>query len=219
MKKFFIITDFILAALMIVLAIVRVATEEYMLAVHNVLWAVMSVVLAGTFFKESKKEETPYKAKVTPKEIVNILRGLGVTVSTAESCTGGLVAKSITDIPGASEVFNYGFVTYSNEAKHTVLDVGYDVLEEYTAVSDATAIMMARGAMDKAGSAIGVAITGYAGGSAQGTDKDGLVWVAVVNARGYENTVAHHWKDCSRKQIREAALGVALDMILEAAMK
>ena len=219
MRKFSIIAEIFCAIAMIVLAIIRVAMGDYALAIDNMLFAILASLFAVLFWKTAKNETLPYSPQVTAKELVNILRASKVTVATAESCTGGLVAKSITDIPGASEVFQYGMVTYSNEAKNKLLNVRAETLEEYTAVSEETAIEMARGAMNASGAAIGVSVIGYAGGSAEGTDHNGLVWVAVVNARGYENAVAHHWKDCSRRKIREAALSVALDMILEGATK
>lgn len=219
MRKFSIIAEIFCAVAMIVFAIIRVAMGDYALAVDNVLFAILASIFAVLFWKAAKNETLPYSPQVTAKELVNILRASKITVATAESCTGGLVAKSITDIPGASEVFQYGMVTYSNEAKNKLLNVRAETLEEYTAVSEETAIEMARGAMNTSGAAIGVSVTGYAGGSAEGTDHNGLVWVAVVNARGYENAVAHHWKDYSRREIREAALGVVLDMILEGATK
>ena len=217
MRKYTIITEIIVAVLMVIFAVIRIAMGEYMLAVHNILWAVLAGSFAAIFWRTAKDEKKFYVPRVTAHKLIKTLTDVHVTVATAESCTGGLVAKSITDIPGASEVFQYGLVTYSNEAKHKLLGVRNETLDEYTAVSEATAIEMARGAMEVAGSAIGLSVTGYAGGSAEGTENNGLVWIAVVNTKGYEKAVAHHWKDCSRKQIREAALGVALDMIYEAA--
>ena len=97
-------------------------------------------------------------------DIVRVLKASGKTVATAESCTGGLVAKTITDVPGSSEVFKYGIVSYSNDAKMQLLNVRKETLDTYTEVSPETAIEMARGVRDLSGAFVGVSTTGYAGG-------------------------------------------------------
>ena len=97
------------------------------------------------------------------REVVEANRAAGRMVTVAESCTGGLVSAALTEIPGASEMFFGGFVTYSNEAKTRRLGVGSDVIETFGAVSIATAWSMARGALAASDADVAVAITGVAG--------------------------------------------------------
>ena len=97
------------------------------------------------------------------REVVEANRAAGRMVTVAESCTGGLVSAALTEIPGASEMFFGGFVTYSNEAKIRRLGVGTDVIETFGAVGIATAWSMARGALEASGADVAVAITGVAG--------------------------------------------------------
>ena len=97
------------------------------------------------------------------RQVVEANRKAGKRITVAESCTGGLVSAALTEIPGASDVFFGGFVTYSNEAKSKRLGVGEDVIATFGAVSIATAWAMARGALDNSGADLAVAITGIAG--------------------------------------------------------
>ncbi len=102
------------------------------------------------------------------------------TVSTAESCTGGMVASAITSVSGSSDIFGYGFVTYANEAKQGLVGVNPETLEQYGAVSAQTAMEMAKGAREKAGSDIGVSTTGIAGPGGGSKEKPvGLVYIAI----------------------------------------
>jgi nicotinamide-nucleotide amidase len=97
------------------------------------------------------------------KDVIAANRKLGRTVAVAESCTGGLVCAALTEIPGASEVFEAGYVTYSNAAKIDDLGVSEEVVETFGAVSVATAWAMARGALSASKADLAVAITGIAG--------------------------------------------------------
>ena len=102
-------------------------------------------------------------------------------LATAESCTGGWLAKAITDLPGSSQWFECGFVTYSNAAKERDLGVAPHTLEKYGAVSEATAREMARGALERAGADVAIAITGVAGPDGGTPEKPvGTVWFAVA---------------------------------------
>lgn len=96
-------------------------------------------------------------------DVIDANRALGRRVAVAESCTGGLVSAALTESPGSSDVFDAGFVTYSNEAKIRQLGVSLDVLETFGAVSIAVAWAMARGAVERTGADLAVAITGIAG--------------------------------------------------------
>lgn len=105
----------------------------------------------------------PPELVASARKVVEANRLAGRTVAVAESCTGGLVAAAITEIPGSSEVLDAGFVTYSNDAKMKQLQVSRDVLETFGAVSIATAWSMAQGALEASGADVAVAITGIAG--------------------------------------------------------
>ena len=102
-------------------------------------------------------------ARALSRSLLDLCRMRKLTIATAESCTGGLVAGALTDIPGSSDVIDRGFVTYSNEAKRTMLGVMASTLESFGAVSKETAIAMAVGALERAGVDLAVSITGRSG--------------------------------------------------------
>ena len=111
--------------------------------------------------------------------LASMLTRLGWTLSAAESCTGGWIAKCCTDRAGSSEWFERGFVTYSNDAKHDMLGADEIVLEKAGAVSREAALQMAGGAQSRAGTDVAVAVTGIAGPDGGSTDKPvGSVWFA-----------------------------------------
>ncbi|MCR4694017.1 MAG: CinA family protein [Pseudobutyrivibrio sp.] len=118
---------------------------------------------------------------VDVSQIINKLQENGYSVATAESCTGGKIANSLVDIPGASFVFNEGYVTYSNEAKMKNLGVKQSTLDKYGAVSKQTAVEMAMGVKERAKADFGISSTGIAGPDG-GTDKKpvGLVYIACA---------------------------------------
>jgi nicotinamide-nucleotide amidase len=109
------------------------------------------------------KDILPAELVAKAREVVEANRKAGRRFAVAESCTGGLVCAAITEVPGASEVFYGGFVSYSNEAKTNRLKVGSDVIETFGAVSIATAWAMARGTLEASGADLAVAVTGIAG--------------------------------------------------------
>ena len=114
--------------------------------------------------------------------VVDLLREKGITLATAESCTGGLVSRKITNVPGSSECFLGGAVTYTNELKSELLGVGVEVLEKYGAVSRQCAEQMARGAAEYLGADIGVSVTGIAGPGGGSEEKPvGTVYIAVYS--------------------------------------
>ena len=114
--------------------------------------------------------------------VVELLKNNHLKAATAESCTGGLIAKRITDISGASEVFDCGIISYSNEIKHKVLGVSEDDLKKYGAVSEPVAKQMAQGALRVSGADVAVSVTGIAGPNSDGTDKPvGLVYIALAD--------------------------------------
>jgi len=138
------------------------------------------------------------------------------SLSAAESCTGGFIAKTITDISGSSRWFTEGFVTYSNHAKHDRLGVPNSILRKYGAVSEATARAMAAGALRRARTDVAVAVTGIAGPGGGVPGKPvGTVWLAWAQRQGRRVTVAaelRHFRGdrdvVRRKTVRAALLGL-----------
>jgi nicotinamide-nucleotide amidase len=136
-------------------------------------------------------------------------------IVTAESCTGGLIAGALTEIPGSSEVVHGGFVTYANAAKMHMLGVEQSMLDQYGAVSEQVAQAMAEGALKASGVAISIAVTGVAGPGG-GTEKKpvGLVHFGCA----MKNQTRHlemRFGDIGRKEIRAATVETALKMVLE----
>ena len=150
--------------------------------------------------------------------VVEANRAAGRTIAVAESCTGGLVAAAITEVPGSSDVFGAGFVTYSNDAKMKLLKVNSDVLETFGAVSIAVAWSMAQGALANSGADVAVAITGVAGPGG-GSIKKPVGTVVFARAdRGGEATDIHadrrQFDDNGRGGIRLQAALCALELLL-----
>jgi nicotinamide-nucleotide amidase len=136
-------------------------------------------------------------------------------LAVAESCTGGLVAKRITDIAGSSGWFERGLVVYSNQAKQDLLGVSPDVLAQFGAVSRECAEAMVRGVLVMTPAHWGVAVTGIAGPGGGSPEKPvGMVWVAWERRGGKAETQALQLSG-SRQQIREAAAQAALEGLLE----
>lgn len=150
-------------------------------------------------------------------ELVATLRAAGASVSTAESCTGGLVAARITSVSGASEAFKYGAVTYCNEAKNKILGVEKETLETLGAVSAKTAAEMAAGVRKIMNAEIGVSVTGLAGPNGGEGKPVGLVYVAV-NSDNYSEVTENHFSG-DRISVRNQAADKALELALRAAKK
>lgn len=140
-------------------------------------------------------------------------RKAGLKVVTAESCTGGLVAAALTAIAGSSDVVERGFVTYANEAKHEMLGVAWDTLENHGAVSAPVALAMARGALTHALADIAVSVTGVAGPGGGSVEKPvGLVHFAAARS-GFELIAEHHIFPGDRDGIRRLATITALSLL------
>ena len=138
---------------------------------------------------------------------------LGLTLATAESCTGGLLAGLLSEIPGASNVLDRGYVTYSNAAKIAMLGVPDALLQAHGAVSAATARAMAEGALAASGCAAAIAITGIAGpGGGSPAKPIGLVYFHLAGP-GRASPLERRFGDLSRAAIRQAALASALDLL------
>lgn len=150
--------------------------------------------------------------------LVDELTASSKAVATAESCTGGWVAKAVTDIAGASAVFHYGIVSYSNGAKESLLGVRNETLEEHGSVSEAVVEEMADGALSLSGADIAVAVSGIAGPDG-GTDVKpvGTVWFAWATRDGSKHrieTSLQHF-DGDRELIRELTVAHALQGVLD----
>lgn len=152
------------------------------------------------------------------REVIIANRRSGRTVAVAESCTGGLVSAALTEIPGSSDVFGAGFITYSNDMKTELLKVSRDVLDTFGAVSIATAWAMAQGALEKSHAEIAVAITGVAGpgGGSEQKPVGTVVFARAERGAPPEKIVAdmHHFEDTGRGGVRLQAALVALDLLL-----
>lgn len=132
------------------------------------------------------------------------------TVATAESCTGGLVASAITEVAGSSSWFEQGIVSYSNEAKHRLLDVELPVIEREGAVSEAVVLAMAEGARRRAGSDVAVSVSGIAGPGGVRPDKPvGTVWIGWSMAEQGASAQCFHFAG-ERREVRESAVAAAL---------
>ena len=139
-------------------------------------------------------------------------------IATAESSTGGWIAKALTDIPGSSDVFHYGIVSYSNGAKESLLGVQLATLEEHGAVSEAVVIEMAKGALQLSGANIAVAVSGVAGPGGGSEEKPvGMVWFAWAVREGSKiaSTTSCMNFDGDRELIRELTVAHALQGALE----
>jgi nicotinamide-nucleotide amidase len=149
--------------------------------------------------------------------VLDLCRARGLTVATAESCTGGLVVGALTEIPGSSDVVGYGFITYSNEAKQRILDVPAATLAAHGAVSRETAEAMAQGALTHSGADLTVAITGIAGPGGGSAEKPvGLVHFAAARS-GQLLHREMRFGDIGRSEVRRQSVGVALDLLAELA--
>lgn len=144
--------------------------------------------------------------------VIKLLLHHGLTISTAESCTGGLLSGKLVNVSGASDVFMEGFITYSNNAKLKYLHVKPDTLDTYGAVSEQTAREMAEGCAKNSGCDVGIAVTGIAGPGGGTINKPvGLVYIAsYVNGKTFVRE--HHFKG-SREKIRSQSVVAALDLI------
>lgn len=150
-------------------------------------------------------------------KVVAALKARELTIATAESCTGGLIAGALTSISGSSAVVYGGFVTYANEAKISMIGVPFALLRRHGAVSEEVAIAMAEGAMAAAGTDIAVAVSGIAGPDGGSGEKPvGTVHFAVATADATTHT-KKLFKDMDRDGVRHATVLQALNMVLKAA--
>jgi len=151
----------------------------------------------------------------TAKRVLELFRARGLMIATAESCTGGLVAAALTDIAGSSDVFDRGFVTYSNAAKEAMLAVPAATLKRHGAVSSQTAAAMAAGALRHSEADVAVAITGIAGPGGGSKDKPvGLVYFAAASRNGRRRARTRRYRKIGRRRVRERSVVEALKLLL-----
>lgn len=151
----------------------------------------------------------------TGKQIIDVLSERQQTIVTAESCTGGMIAAALTDIPGASAALYGGYVTYANSAKSKMIQVQPRLIRDYGAVSNQVARAMADGARNTANVDYAVAVTGIAGPDGGSDAKPvGLVYVAVSSELATV-VIEHRFGDIGRDEIRKATVTAALDLVLQ----
>lgn len=153
-------------------------------------------------------------ARDAAARLLDLCRTRGLKIATAESCTGGLVAAALTEIPGSSDVFDRGFVTYSNAAKQAMLGIPAETLARFGAVSRETAEAMARGAISRSEADLTVAITGVAGPGGGSPEKPvGLVWFAATARGGTTIPREMRYGDLGRSEVRRRSVLEALKML------
>lgn len=149
------------------------------------------------------------------RRVIELLTDANRTMVTAESCTGGMLAAALTDIPGASEAFFGGYVTYANEAKSRMIHVQARLIRDYGAVSNQVARAMADGARNTAHCDYAVAVTGIAGPDGGSEKKPvGLVYIAVSTELATV-VIEHTFGDLGRAEIRKASVAAALELVIE----
>jgi nicotinamide-nucleotide amidase len=148
------------------------------------------------------------------RRVLHKLRSEGLKLTTAESCTGGLIAALLTEIPGSSDVLERGYVVYSDIAKIEALGVPRAIIDRHGAVSAAVVVAMAEGALTHARAEVAVAVTGIAGPGGGTVQKPvGLVYVAVGRRGGYPVAQRFSFGDIGRAEIRRATVREALALV------
>jgi nicotinamide-nucleotide amidase len=169
------------------------------------------------FAAEGWRAMFPLALQDEAARLLDAFRARGLRLVTAESCTGGLIAALLTEIPGASEVLERGFVPYTNMAKHESLGVTAALIEVHGAVSEPVARAMAEGALAHSRADIAVSVTGVAGpGGGSATKPIGLVHLAVARRRGSTLHQECRFGDIGRDGVRREAVAVALALLRRA---
>ncbi len=159
----------------------------------------------------------PLEIETLARLLIDEVRERHLRVTTAESCTGGLVAAAICSIPGASDVFERGFVTYTNRAKEEMLGIPGDMIADFGAVSEPVARMMAEGALNNSRAHIAVAITGVAGpGGGSPMKPVGTVHIATARSTAGIRHRHEMFDGETRLDVQLAAVAVALQMMRDA---
>ena len=149
-------------------------------------------------------------------DLLEIAKANNATIAAAESCTGGLIAGAITEIPGSSDVFDRGFVTYSNAAKTEMFGIPPDFIERFGAVSEEVARAMADGALQHSHATLAVAVTGIAGPGGSNHKPEGRVCFAVAFAGQSTRSETVDFGALGRSEVRAATVRHALSMLIDA---
>lgn len=147
-------------------------------------------------------------------EILALARTRGIMIAAAESCTGGLISGALTEVAGASDVFDRGFVTYSNAAKQDLLGIRPETLRDHGAVSEEIAREMAEGALARSGAGIAIAVTGIAGPGGSGVKPEGRVCFGIATPAG-SRTETVEFGAIGRARVRAATVRHALKLLAE----
>jgi nicotinamide-nucleotide amidase len=150
------------------------------------------------------------------RDLLRAAQSKNATIATAESCTGGMVAAALTDIPGSSAVVDRGFVTYSNAAKMQMLGVRPETLREFGAVSEETAREMADGALKEAGTQLAISVTGIAGPGGSEHKPEGRVCFGLAQIGAETRTELVEFGALGRDKVRLASRDHALAMLMQA---
>ena len=153
---------------------------------------------------------------MTPAELLDAARARGVTIATAESCTGGMIAAALTDIAGSSDVFERGFVTYSKAAKQELLGVSAETLTAHGAVSEEIACEMAEGALARSRATVAVSVTGIAGPGGSEFKPEGRVCFGLARSGQRTRTETVDFGPLGRAGVRTAARDHAIALLAQA---
>ena len=149
-------------------------------------------------------------------KVLEAARAKGIMIATAESCTGGLIAGALTDVAGSSDVFDRGFVTYSNAAKQEMLGIRSQTLDTHGAVSEEIAAEMAEGALARSNAAIAVSVTGIAGPGGSERKPEGRVCFGLAQTGDETHTETVEFGAQGREAVRKMTVEHALNLLLNA---
>lgn len=153
---------------------------------------------------------------MTPSALIDLARTKGAMLATAESCTGGMIAAALTDIPGSSDVFDRGFVTYSNDAKIQMLGVAPSLISDHGAVSEDVARAMAEGALTNSNATLAVSVTGIAGPGGSEHKPEGRVCFSVAQTGLPAITETVEFGALGRANVRRVTVEHALKLLTDA---
>ncbi len=152
---------------------------------------------------------------ILAKKLYELLKSKSLKIATAESCTGGLIGGALTAVPGMSECYGFGVVTYANEAKEKLLGVSHSTLEAVGAVSYETACQMAHGALEMSGADIAVSVTGIAGPGGGTAEKPvGLVYIGIA-LKGTPPKAYKNIFEGNRDEVRMSTVCRAIELVME----
>jgi len=156
---------------------------------------------------------------IKPEQLLEIARSRGVLIATAESCTAGMISAAITDNAGSSDIFDRGFVTYSNDAKIRMLGVSPKTLEDFGAVSEEIAKEMAMGALEKSSANLAISVTGIAGPGGSEFKPEGRVCFGVALKDEPPRTETVEFGAIGRANVRQKSVDHSLSLLLHAISK